>query len=251
MDPIRRKMLKTGAAATVMAAAPRVLAQQAGQWGASASFYEKGPVRIRYQETGSGFPLLLIAGGGLTRRSPVSRTRSTRSRNSRVIPLRRVGSAQREHRPVLGPAGDRPALGCLHRRPPWRDGSPGHRQVHGYGLLYRRPVHLESAPARAEPCRRRGARAAQRVAPGNARFVLREQHEGLGTGTGQTPARDHHGDGRQVPHEMYGRTPTSSSRSRVISCARARRRFSFCLTIFHRIRTRSRWRPPCLRRTPK
>ena len=65
MDPIRRKMLKTGAAATVMAAAPRMLAQQAEQRGASASFYEKGPVRIRYQQTGSGFPLLLIAGGGL------------------------------------------------------------------------------------------------------------------------------------------------------------------------------------------
>jgi pimeloyl-ACP methyl ester carboxylesterase len=29
------------------------------------SFYEKGPVRIRYEEFGSGFPLLLIAGGGL------------------------------------------------------------------------------------------------------------------------------------------------------------------------------------------
>ena len=29
------------------------------------SFYEKGPVRIHYQEAGSGFPLLLIAGGGL------------------------------------------------------------------------------------------------------------------------------------------------------------------------------------------
>ena len=28
-------------------------------------FYEKGPVRIHYEETGSGFPLLLIAGGGL------------------------------------------------------------------------------------------------------------------------------------------------------------------------------------------
>ena len=28
-------------------------------------FYEKGNVRIRYQEAGSGFPLLLIAGGGL------------------------------------------------------------------------------------------------------------------------------------------------------------------------------------------
>ena len=29
------------------------------------SFYEKGPVRIHYEVTGSGFPLLLIAGGGL------------------------------------------------------------------------------------------------------------------------------------------------------------------------------------------
>jgi pimeloyl-ACP methyl ester carboxylesterase len=28
-------------------------------------FYEKGPVRIHYQEAGAGFPLLLIAGGGL------------------------------------------------------------------------------------------------------------------------------------------------------------------------------------------
>ena len=29
------------------------------------SLYEKGPVRIHYEEAGSGFPLLLIAGGGL------------------------------------------------------------------------------------------------------------------------------------------------------------------------------------------
>ena len=28
-------------------------------------FYEKGPVRIHYEESGSGYPLLLIAGGGL------------------------------------------------------------------------------------------------------------------------------------------------------------------------------------------
>src|SRR5438093_5888823 len=65
MDPIRRKILKTGAAATAMAAAPRVLAQQTGQGGAAMSFYEKGRVRIRYEEAGSGFPLLLIPGGGL------------------------------------------------------------------------------------------------------------------------------------------------------------------------------------------
>src|SRR5438309_4031204 len=65
MDPTRRKILKTGAAAAAMAAAPRVLAQQAGRGGAAGSFFEKGPVKIHYQETGSGFPLLLIAGGGL------------------------------------------------------------------------------------------------------------------------------------------------------------------------------------------
>jgi pimeloyl-ACP methyl ester carboxylesterase len=29
------------------------------------NFYEKGPVRLRYEEAGNGFPLLLIAGGGL------------------------------------------------------------------------------------------------------------------------------------------------------------------------------------------
>src|SRR5438093_9968937 len=65
VDSIRRKILKTGAAATVMAATRRVFGQQIGQVGATMSFYEKGPVRIQYEEAGSGFPLLLIAGGGL------------------------------------------------------------------------------------------------------------------------------------------------------------------------------------------
>src|SRR5205809_4125479 len=65
MDPIRRNILATGAATTAMAAASRLLAQQTGHEGAAMSFYEKGPVRIHYEEAGSGFPLLLIAGGGL------------------------------------------------------------------------------------------------------------------------------------------------------------------------------------------
>ena len=64
MDPIRRKVLKTGGAAAAIAAAPQVFAQQSRQGGAT-RFYEKGAVRIRYEEAGSGFPLLLIAGGGL------------------------------------------------------------------------------------------------------------------------------------------------------------------------------------------
>ena len=62
MDPIRRNILATGAAATAVAAAPRVFAQQGAAGG---SFYEKGPVRIHFVEAGSGYPLLLIPGGGL------------------------------------------------------------------------------------------------------------------------------------------------------------------------------------------
>src|SRR5512138_135346 len=65
MDPIRRKMLKTGAAVTAMAAAPGLFSAQTRQGGTAMSFYEKGPVRIHYEEVGSGFPLLIIAGGGL------------------------------------------------------------------------------------------------------------------------------------------------------------------------------------------
>jgi pimeloyl-ACP methyl ester carboxylesterase len=64
MDPIRRNILRTGAAATAVAAAQRVFAQQTGPGGAT-KLYEKGPVRIAYQEAGSGFPLLIIPGGGL------------------------------------------------------------------------------------------------------------------------------------------------------------------------------------------
>jgi pimeloyl-ACP methyl ester carboxylesterase len=44
-----------------------VFAQQADQGGAF-KFYEKGNVRIRYQEIGSGFPLLVTPGGGLNSR---------------------------------------------------------------------------------------------------------------------------------------------------------------------------------------
>jgi pimeloyl-ACP methyl ester carboxylesterase len=63
MDPIRRKMITTGAAATAMAATPRALAQS--RPAAASKVYERGNVRIHYEEQGSGFPLMLIAGGGL------------------------------------------------------------------------------------------------------------------------------------------------------------------------------------------
>src|SRR6187431_924471 len=60
----RRTLLRAGAAAAAAAAAPAIFAQQSNKTG-TGKFYERGPVRIYYEETGSGFPLLLIPGGGL------------------------------------------------------------------------------------------------------------------------------------------------------------------------------------------
>ena len=66
MDSTRRTLLTTGVAAAAAVAAPRAFAQQqTGKGETAMPFYEKGSVRIHYQEAGSGFPLLLIPGGGL------------------------------------------------------------------------------------------------------------------------------------------------------------------------------------------
>src|ERR1700752_2586152 len=72
IDSSRRTVLATGAAAAAATTAPRVFAQapQAAlppglPAGAKIGFYEKGNVRIRYAEIGSGFPLLATPGGGL------------------------------------------------------------------------------------------------------------------------------------------------------------------------------------------
>jgi len=64
MDPKRRALLAAGAAVAATTAVPRVFAGQAGARG-SGKFYERGAVRIYYEEAGSGFPLLLLPGGGL------------------------------------------------------------------------------------------------------------------------------------------------------------------------------------------
>src|SRR5271169_26424 len=64
MGLTRRTILTAGAAAAAAAALPRAFAQQATN-GGSGKFYEKGPVRIYYEEAGAGFPLMLLPGGGL------------------------------------------------------------------------------------------------------------------------------------------------------------------------------------------
>ena len=75
-DSNRRTVIASGAAAAAASAVPQVFAQAEAQAqpagtppglpdGAKVGFYEKGNVRIRYAEIGSGFPLLATPGGGL------------------------------------------------------------------------------------------------------------------------------------------------------------------------------------------
>src|ERR671931_1402546 len=78
IDSSRRTVLTTGAAAAAATTASRVFAQapqaavpQGLPAGAKIGFYEKGNVRIRYAEIGSGFPLLATPGGGLNSRIAV------------------------------------------------------------------------------------------------------------------------------------------------------------------------------------
>jgi hypothetical protein len=63
------------------------------------SFYEKGPVHIHFEEKGSGFPLLMIAGGGLNSAIPnLSAPYSPLQCDGRVqvrIPLHRRRPSQR------------------------------------------------------------------------------------------------------------------------------------------------------------
>jgi hypothetical protein len=76
IDSSRRTVLASGAAAAAASAVPQVFAQTQAQAkpagavpglpdGAKVGFHEKGNVRIRYAEIGSGFPLLATPGGGL------------------------------------------------------------------------------------------------------------------------------------------------------------------------------------------
>lgn len=102
MGSTRRTILAAGAAVAAGTAVPRVFAQQPGKTG-TGKFYERGSVRIYYEEAGSGVPLMLIPGGGLnstiaffTGNSPFNAIEEFRG-EYRCI---NSGLAQRPHRPV-------------------------------------------------------------------------------------------------------------------------------------------------------
>ena len=74
-------------------------------------FYEKGDARIHYEEVGSGFPLLLIPGGGLNStiawnakgapQSEVSLFPWKDPKDRVPVAVRQVRSFLRAHRPAM------------------------------------------------------------------------------------------------------------------------------------------------------
>src|SRR6516162_8768177 len=126
------------------------------------SFYEKGPVRIHFEEKGSGFPLLMIAGGGLNSAIP--------NLSAPYSPFNAMDEFKYEYRRIgadLRNANSGQSTGPLEIDRPWGSHTDdhlglmafAHRQVHGAGFLHWRSHDLESVEAGARPdrCGRAGA----------------------------------------------------------------------------------------------
>ena len=168
------------------------------------SFYENGPVRIRYEEGRLRLPAARHrVAGDSTRRSPVwPRIPSTRWRSSRertASSRRTCATPTAASLPVRSEI-DRP-LGCAYR--PDHLGVMDHLGIDrfmGARLLHRRPLHLE-------PCLRRAPDrvvAAVLTQPSawsaeHPTLFYDNNMRGLGPGARRAPARDHDGHGRQVP----------------------------------------------------
>src|SRR5436190_21274970 len=106
----RRTVLKAGAAAAAAAAVPGIFAQQSNKTG-TGKFYERGPVRIYYEEAGSGFPLLLIPGGGLN--STIAALRN---------PFDAIGEFKEEYRCIMADLRNAPSgqsTGPVEVERPW------------------------------------------------------------------------------------------------------------------------------------
>ena len=139
MDPIRRQIIATGAAATAVAAAPGVFAAQNAPASAGTAFFEKGPVRTHFEDQGgTAFPLLCIPGGGLDsvlaslHGGPFDPFREFAG-DFRCISqdLRNANAGQ------SAAHWKSTVRGIPHRRPARPHGSPRHQQIHGDRILHR------------------------------------------------------------------------------------------------------------------
>src|ERR1700722_2768286 len=167
MDPIRRNILTTGAVAAIAAAAPQGFAQQTDPGGAF-KFYEKGNVRIRYQDVGSGFPLLCTPGGGLNSRISNWATAVINARDEYKSEFRCITMDQRNATggESTGPIPVDDPVVCFRRRPVGTDGPSRHPPVLFLRQLHWRLVCPQADGAGPGPRRRGGAEPADRPPAG-------------------------------------------------------------------------------------
>src|SRR5690242_19770995 len=166
-------------------------------------FYEKGDVRIHYEEAGSGFPLLVIPGGGLNSTIEGLKTHP-------FNPLDVCSGAYRVIYADLRNANPGQSSGPLEIDRPWDSYTDDHLALMDHlridkfmvlGFCIGGPFIwnlLKRAPNRvvaAVPAQPVG------VPAGNAERHVRSQPEQLGSGADQAPAGNHDGHGREVPDQ--------------------------------------------------
>jgi pimeloyl-ACP methyl ester carboxylesterase len=129
-------------------------------------FYQKGDIRIRYEEVGSGFPLLVTPGGGLNSRVSNWPTAVINAMEEFKSDFRCITMDQRN-------ANGGESTGPVQVDNPWdafADDQLGlmdhHPRILLYGLLHRRLLCREAAAAGAQPRRGRGVLPERRPSAG-------------------------------------------------------------------------------------
>jgi len=234
IDSSRRTVLTTGAAAAavttasqVFAQAPQAAAPQALPAGLKVGFFEKGNVRIRYGEIGSGFPLLATPGGGLNSRMPVWPNAVINipeefKNDFRIITMDQRNAAGGEStgsvavdNPWDAFADDQLALMDHLGIPP----------VFLLRQLHRRPVRDEADGACATARGRRNSEPAGRAPAREAGFYVRVREGQLGQGFARAPVLTNRWrPPRSICITFTARDPTSCTAYRATSQSPARRR---------------------------
>ena len=173
--------------------------------------YEKGDVRIHFEEAGSGFPLLLIAGGGLN--SSISGITGS------YPPFNAMAEFKSEYRCIafdLRNANAGQSSGPLEIDRPWDSHTDDQLALMDHlgidrfmvlGFCIGGPLIwnlLKRAPERVA--------AAVLAKPSGSRPELRDlfyenNMKGWGPELTQTPARHHDGGGREIPHQDVPHQP--------------------------------------------